>query len=322
MKIYDSLTINIETGEVINESSIEYYGPVALCKGNTTVAAPQKTETEQQIDATQLQLLQAQVRDNEYYRKYMDEMQPYMLESMGYTRDEGGKIVKTGLTKASDAMEAHNLAIAGYGADGSKLTEEQQLAEMTDNEKLDYQLNKAVLERQLKAYNGELEISPALEAELSAQEKEAKEVLARKLGPNWMQSTSGINAMKKLQEGANLVREEARQGIISSGEGVIAAREGNSITANSKNSNLVKTLSEIDSDKLNKMLGYGSVWKNSGNNAFEMANSLSSKYASERANKQNLDATMATNAANRSASNTTAIAGGVGTVAMAAAIAF
>lgn len=322
MIIYNKLVLDIETGSVLGKDSFEYKGPVALCKGNTTVAATPKTDTEKQIDATQLQLLQQQVKDNEYYRQYMDEMQPFMLESMGYTRDANGQITKTGLTKASDAMQAHQLAISGYGTDGSKLTEDQKLAEMTDTEKLDYELNKAAQERQLKAYKGELDVSPALEEELTSQENEAKEVLARKLGSNWMLSTPGQTAMKNLQQKANLVREETRQGIISSGEGILSARENNSIINNSKNSNLVNTLSGINADQLNKMLGYGNTWKNSSGTAFEMANSLSSKYASERANEQNLGLVNSTNANNRSAQKTNALVGGVGAAATIAAIAF
>ncbi|MEN6373548.1 MAG: hypothetical protein ABFD75_02045 [Smithella sp.] len=322
MKIYNKLVLDIETGTVFDEDSLEYEGPVSLCKGNTTVAAPAKTATENQIDATQLQLLQQQVKDNEYYRTYMDEMQPFMLESMGYTRDENGKITKTGLTKASDAMQAHQLAISGYGTDGSKLTEDQMLAEMTDTEKRDYELNKVAQERQLKAYKGELDISPALEEELTAQENEAKEVLARKLGSNWMLSTSGQTAMKNLQQKANLVREEARQGLISSGEGILTARENNSIVNNSKNSNLVNTLNGLNADQLNRMLGYGNVWKSSGGNAFEMGNSLSSKYASERANQQNLNMINTTNAANQKATTSNSmISGGTATAAAAAAAA-
>jgi len=320
--IYNKLVLDIETGATLEEDSFEYSGPVALCKGNTTVEAPEKSAEEIELDRQQVALLKQQVADNDAYRKYTEEMEPFTLESMGYERDSSGKIVKTGLAKAQDAMTAHQLAISGYDTSGNKLTEDQMLAEMSYTEKMDYETNKASKERLLKAYKGELDISPALEKELTSQETQAKEALMRKLGTNWMTSTAGQNAMKNLQEKNSLIREEARQGIISSGEGINEARNNNTLSTNAKYSNLINLISGTGNDKLSRMMGYGSMLKGNAGNAFENSLSLSSKYASERANQQNLAYNQAVGNANRSANQTNTIIGGVGSVAMAAAVAF
>lgn len=322
MIIYNKLVLDIETGATLEEDSFEYSGPVALCKGNTTVEAPEKSAEEIELDRQQVALLKQQVADNDAYRKYTEEMEPFTLESMGYERDSSGKIVKTGLAKAQDAMTAHQLAISGYDTSGNKLTEDQMLAEMSYTEKMDYETNKASKERLLKAYKGELDISPALEKELTSQETQAKEALMRKLGTNWMTSTAGQNAMKNLQEKNSLIREEARQGIISSGEGINEARNNNTLSTNAKYSNLINLISGTGNDKLSRMMGYGSMLKGNAGNAFENSLSLSSKYASERANQQNLAYNQAVGNANRSANQTNTIIGGVGSVAMAAAVAF
>lgn len=322
MKIYTLLKIDIESGQIDDEISFEYDGLIAECKGDTTVAATPKSAEEIELDRQQVALLKQQVADNDAYRKYTEEMEPFTLESMGYERDSSGKIVKTGLAKAQDAMTAHQLAISGYDTSGNKLTEDQMLAEMSDTEKMDYETNKASKERLLKAYKGELDISPALEKELTSQETQAKEALMRKLGTNWMTSTAGQNAMRNLQEKNALIREEARQGIISSGEGINEARNNNTLSTNAKYSNLINLISGTGNDKLSRMMGYGNMLKGNAGNAFENSLSLSSKYASERANQQNLAYNQAVGNANRSANTTNSIMGTVGTVAMAAAVAY
>ena len=321
MKIYELLKIDIESGRIDDEISFEYVGLIAECKGDTTIAAPPKSKEEIELERLQVELLQQQVADNEAYRKYIKEMEPFTLESMGYERDSSGQIVKTGLAKAQDAMTAHQLALAGYDTSGNKLTEDQMLAEMSDTEKMDYETNKAAKERLYKAYKGELDISPALEKELSSQEAQTKEALMRKLGPNWETSTAGQNAMRNLQEKNALIREEARQGIISSSEGINEARNNNTLSTNAKYSNLINLISGTGNDQLSRMMGYGNMLKGNAGNAFENSLSLSSKYASERANQQNLAYNQAVGNANRSASTTNTAISGTATAAAAAAAA-
>ncbi len=69
---------------------------------------------------------------------------------------------------------------------------------------------------QLKSLRGEMPISPALESELQNQENILKSTLSQRLGSNWMLSTPGIQTMTQFKQKADIVREEARRGMITS----------------------------------------------------------------------------------------------------------
>lgn len=307
MKIYNSLILDIESGIVLSEDSFEYSGPIAHCGGGSAAPIVLPSATEEALNAEQLQML----RDE---RKARQEMEPFILESMGYTRNASGQIVK-GPDSMEDILLKKQLALSGYDKAGNKLSEEQMLEYMTDAEKQSYNLNKLNNERLTKAYNGELEISPALEEELGAEETQAREVLQRKLGDSWMLSTSGQNLMKQIQQKGNLVREEARRGLITSGEGVAASRANiNSLESNNRNA--LTGISEGNvNNKLNRMMGYITNQSGGLNNSL----SMSSKLASERANMQNVmqQNTASSNAAAQSRNSM--IATGAGTAVAAAA---
>ena len=307
MKIYNKLVLDIESGTVLDEDSFEYSGPIAHCGGGSAAPIVMPSPTEEALNAEQLQMLKDQ-------RTSQKELEPFILESMGYLRDATGKIVR-GPDTAEDILLRKQLALSGYDKTGNKLTEEQRIAYMTDAEKRSYDLTKLNDERLMKAYNGELEISPALEEELGAEQTQATEVLQRKLGDNWMLSTSGQNMMKQIQQKGNLVREEARRGLITSGEGVAASRANiNALESSNRNS-----LSEISvgnaNNKLNRMMGY----INNQTGGLDNSLSMSSKLASERANMQNVmqQNTASSNAAAQSRNSM--IATGAGTAMAAAA---
>lgn len=304
MKIYERLVIDIETGQSLEEISYEYNGPLALC--DTNVEATPKSATEEAIDQTQLQLLQKQVSMTE-------ELEPFILESAGYTRNADGQIVKSDTKTAEDILTEKSLALQGYSTTGESLTEEQMLSYMTETEKLSYLNQKANLERQQKALAGELEISPVLEKELAGEETQLKEVLARKLGADWETSTSGQNLLTELQAKADLVREEARQGIITSSEGV-AASMANQSTMEEKNREMLASLSSDNTTtKINKLMSLMGV----NTTAMNSLSDVSSIYASDRANRQNVNLS---NAANKTSTTNSAI-GGAGAAAAAAAAA-
>ena len=69
-------------------------------------------------------------------------------------------------------------------------------------------------------------VSPALESELERQRSALESNLSQRLGSNWSESTPGIQAMSEFDKGGGLLREEARRGQISTGEGLIQARLG------------------------------------------------------------------------------------------------
>jgi hypothetical protein len=75
------------------------------------------------------------------------------------------------------------------------------------------------------ALTGEEPISPALEKQLTEEQKLLEADLSKRLGPDWASSTPGIQAMDKFKQRADLIREEARQGAISqAGSQYLAAR--------------------------------------------------------------------------------------------------
>jgi hypothetical protein len=307
MKIYNKLVLDIESGTVLDEDSFEYSGPIAHCGGGSAAPIVMPSPTEEALNAEQLQMLKDQ-------RTSQKELEPFILESMGYLRDATGKIVR-GPDTAEDILLRKQLALSGYDKTGNKLTEEQRIAYMTDAEKRSYDLTKLNDERLMKAYNGELETSPALEEELGAEETQATEVLQRKLGDNWMLSTSGQNMMKQIQQKGNLVREEARRGLITSGEGVAASRANiNALESSNRNS-----LSEISvgnaNNKLNRMMGY----INNQTGGLDNSLSMSSKLASERANMQNVMQQNNASANAAAQSRNSMIATGAGTAMAAAA---
>jgi len=348
MKIYKRVVLSIETGEIIDEDSFEYSGQIALCGGDTktigstifdplnlsgvrtpdTPDAPGKTSAEQKLDQQQINLLQIQIENSQKQQKLQEEFEPFQLEAMGYKRDINGKIQK--IVKApepptpQDILLNKQLAMAGFSPTGEKLTEQQMIDQMSESEKADYELTNISRQRQKDAIEGKIPISPALEEELASEEKQATEMLSRKLGPNWMLTTPGQKAMVSLKQKAELLREEARRGQITSGEGILASRTNQEnlksnmlsgisgtigLAADIKNNTLNQKTSE-----LSRMQGY--VSSLGGGNAFDNSLSLSSKYASERANTQNLAMQKWTTQQNQQSSNTSA---GMAAAAAAAA---
>jgi hypothetical protein len=194
VKIYNKIKINIETGLVTYEDSYNYQGVITYCKGGgTTISPPTPTPEEIELQKLQLELLQQQKAE-------YGEMKPFILRSMGLRIDADGSIVK--------------------------MTEEERLAEMTEAERNQYELALKGQERQARAYEGDLDISPALEKGLSGQKTKIEEALSRRLGPNWQLTTAGQQAMGGFEERASLVREEARQSVIAGGSGNALASLG------------------------------------------------------------------------------------------------
>lgn len=312
MKIYDELIIDIESGAVVSETSHEYDGPLMLCGGGGNAPAPpQKTETEKALDVEQLEMIREQ-------RAATKEMEPFMLESMGYVRNaETGKIEKSTVMTPEKILLRKNLLMAGYDEQGNLLTEEQQLAGMNDSEKLSYKSNKLNQQRQMDAMEGKLAISPALEESLSAEEAQAREVLARKLGKDWMLSTPGQGLMKTISQKNDLVREEARRGLIGTTQAVSDSKSNQNRMQESNRASLAGIFaSGISNDASN-----ASNFATSKMGSFDGSLSLSSKYASERANAQNLAMQRYATDSAASSSMTTAAIGVAGTVGAAAAAA-
>ena len=185
--------INIATNEVLHEDSYEYNGVIARCGGNTHVEAPQPNAQEIALQQEQLDIMKEE-------RAEYKTLEPILLQSMGLVAE----------------------------ADGTyrRMTTEEQTSYMTDTEKLAQEALNLTYERQLKALKGELDISPALEDELTTQKTKLMENLSQRLGSGWETTTAGIQAMGEFDKNAEMVREEARRGIISQSTGLATAQAG------------------------------------------------------------------------------------------------
>lgn len=313
MKIYQTLITDIESGEILHEDSFEYSGPLALCGGGGSAPPPVlPSREERELQSEQLRMLRDQ-------RTAQKEMEPFMLESMGFKRDESGQIVR--IQKADtpeDILMRKSLAMSGYDKEGNRLSEDQMFEYMTDKERQEYDLGKLTRQRQQDAFEGKLAVSPALEQHLGKEESQANEALARKLGKDWMLSTSGQNQMKNLQEKNNLIREEARRGMITDMEGVNASKSSIALGNQAHDLNLAGTFSNSANSKMNRMMGYGSNKTQGWDQMMDMSNKL----GGERANINNWAQQNAANqSAQRSATTQGIVTGGVAvTTAVIAAV--
>ncbi len=118
--------------------------------------------------------------------------------------------------------ELNSLSNTGY----TKMTEEEVLAGMNPQEQLQYQNTKLEQERVNQALKGELPVDPALEKNIADEQAVIEEQLARDLGPNWRNSTAGIQRMGEFSKRAELLRESARRGEINTGTGLALNQMG------------------------------------------------------------------------------------------------
>lgn len=138
--------------------------------------------------AAEQELQNLQLQELKKQSAMQEEFMPFYLESMGYGRDESGALYR--LEPEKD------------------------------------ELTQAYYDRQLQALKGELPVSPAMEKELTDQKTKTIEALNQRLGSNWNTTTAGIQAMSEFDKRAELLREEARRGQISTGEGLLESRMG------------------------------------------------------------------------------------------------
>jgi hypothetical protein len=142
------------------------------------------------------------------------------------------------------------------------------------------------------------------------------EMLNRKLGKDWALSTSGQSLMAKIKQKANLVREEARRGMITTAEGVTSSQTNKKSMADANTLNLASGFSGSNANRINQLMGFAGMPTAGLNDSL----SMSSKLASERANRQNV--AMQNAATKQSGTNSIyGAAGGVATAAAAAAAA-
>lgn len=90
-------------------------------------------------------------------------------------------------------------------------------------------------EKTLAGLRGDLPVDPALEREITGQGQTLKDRLRAQLGSGYETSSAGIEALQKFDEGANVLRSNARHGEISLAEQLSLAREGASFAQGGAN---------------------------------------------------------------------------------------
>ncbi len=160
--------------------------------GSTSVEAPEPSPEERELQTLQLDLARQEAAQQEALR-------PFVLQNQGLTQDpETGEI--------------------------RRLTPEELEAARTPGEQRAFDITRESQERQLAALKGELPVSPALEQELQQQQTRLEEGLSRRLGGGFATTTAGQQALARQQQTAGLLREEARRGQITSGQGILGSR--------------------------------------------------------------------------------------------------
>lgn len=200
--------------------------PWVHCKGDVNV--PDPTPEQKAASKAQTEILQKE-------SAWMTALEPILLESFGYKANQVENpeykayldrraawmkdrpwASEDNLTRAYETIESAPLQ---YTSTFSKMTDEERLGSMTEQERADYDIQRKIQQRTLDALEGNLPVSPALESSLQREQAGLETELSTKLGPNWKLSTPATTKLGEFKKRAELVREEARRGQISQGVG-------------------------------------------------------------------------------------------------------
>lgn len=175
-------------------------------KGDVSVPGP---------SAQELELQQMQIDTLKKQNSMYSQLEPYMLQQAGYKKDATGNLVK--------------------------MTDEEYYGGLSNMEKSQYDVSKLQLEQYQQALKGELPLSKAVEGELTKQRSDLESYMSRKLGPNWRQSTPGIQALAEFDKKANALREEQMFGkqTASSAMNIAQQNQYNNLLANQMNTTSV-----------------------------------------------------------------------------------
>jgi len=141
-----------------------------------------------------------QLDEAKYQKQLREQLTPYVLRQAGMKMDEAGNIVP--------------------------MSEQERLAGMTEEERMQYDLSKLASQRSMQALKGELPLSQAVEQEIAKQGQQLNDYMSRKLGPNWRQTTPGVQALAEFNAKANALREEQQYGRLGALEGINQAQAG------------------------------------------------------------------------------------------------
>jgi len=166
-------------GNIIDSISYEYFGNVCECKGSADeVNFPPPTDTQQQL----LDSILTQLSDS---RELQEKFIPLLANAAGYAYDKSGNLIQ--------------MPIADY------------LAQMNPLFRQQYENLQLIQEQTNKMLQGDYSANPALEQQLGKEKQNLENTLSARLGPDWRQTTAGIQAMSEFNRNALSLREASRQ---------------------------------------------------------------------------------------------------------------
>jgi len=205
--------------------------------GGTTVNVPGPTAEQIELQRMELEMLRKQQQEEAM-------LAPLLYEKMGYKYTPVGEVnpdwvainqkieaIKNNpsLILAGSAVELQQLqnqlaSTPQYlqNARIEKMTDEEYYNTLSEMEKAQYDINKALAERQQLALQGKLPVSPQALAEWDAKETELRNKLSAHMGDMYDQS----EAWKNFQTAKANFIEEAQRGQISTGEQLMLAGTG------------------------------------------------------------------------------------------------
>lgn len=191
---------------------------------------------ERPLSQEEKDLLAAQTRAANRQEEWATAFEPVILDYMGYKQEpaatEGGKPTLR------------------------KLTDEERLAGMSSLERQNWELEKGLKEKELQALKGELPVSPALEAGLAKEEETLQNDISATSGPFSKFNSGAITRLGEFKKRADLVREEARRGMLTTAAGLQLGQTGaNQGYAN----NVISQGSAIPSQWGGVLSGYKSI---------------------------------------------------------------
>lgn len=223
-RIHTEVIIDIATGQVLKDSFYEYEGPIAECKGDTNIPGPSESETE--LTDEQKELVAQQVEQLRKQNQIIDNMWPEIQKAIS-----GELSYEQLMIDSSKELQPLYTDLAKKGIDLNSLQIDSMSSEIQRNEALKpmildtlgYSLDangkyvpsdtsQDPIQNMLKeqysgAISGEIPLTPDVEKYI----KDYETSLEQRLGPNWRETTPGIQALNEI----NNVKQNARQSMIT-----------------------------------------------------------------------------------------------------------
>jgi hypothetical protein len=168
--------------------------------------------TEENIEL-QNELMREQLQDIRETRERLQKLGPQTEEDFQALRD----LQQQEQELAKRSLEIQEQMFADYQRnveEGRPVTEAQRRIALLQAERLE------------KALKGELPVSPGLERSLEEQEQQLKEELSAQLGPNFAETTAGIQRLEEFRARSEAIREQVRTGEITSGAAINFQQQG------------------------------------------------------------------------------------------------